>query len=515
MNLRFKNYELRFSFPNKLIFTFSLLLTTYYSHAQMEKGDKLFADYKYAQAIPVYKPLADSGNIRAVRKIAECYRKINEYENAEKYYALVVADKNAIPKSFLYYGQALMNNGKYEDAKIWLKKYIATKPDEDNVLAKNLLESCEKAKEKSTTERKVIIKKITWLNSAASDFCAVPYEDGILFTSTREGKINGTSGSAYQKVFYAKLSHDTAVFIEPVHGVVNTKNFNSGPACVDTARDLIYFTKNNFQYGDAIANKKGDVTLKIFSAQKSKEGWKDIKELELNDVEYSCAFPSINKQGDILFFTSDRGGGFGGKDIYYSTYIGEKWSKPKNAGKNINTSGDERYPFIHADGTLYFSSTGLQGYGGMDIYKSVPNKLGEFGKPENLGMQFNSPTDDFGFYLDDNYSKGYFSSDKTGGDGSDDIYSFEYKSIPLELTVYCDGKANDKINIRITKDSVNIIADSIYNSKTIFDLDTNATYLFTISKDDFVTQQINVKTKRNKKPVVTSINLTAIKKEEN
>jgi tetratricopeptide (TPR) repeat protein len=514
MEFRITNYDLRIYFFKKFFITFSLLLTTCYSFAQIEKGDKFFADYKYAQAIPFYKPLADSGNIRAVRKIAECYRKINEYENAEKYYAIVVADKNAVPKSFLYYGQALMNNGKYEDAKIWLKKFIATKPDDDNLLAKNLLESCDKARDKNIPERKVIIKKIKWLNTAASDFCAVPYEEGILFTSTREGKINGTSGSAFQKVFYAKLSHDTAIFIEPVHGVVNTKNFNSGPACVNTSQDIIYFTKNNFQYGDAIANKKGDVTLKIFSAQKSKEGWKDIKELELNDKEYSCAFPSINKQGDMLYFTSDRGGGYGGKDIYYSTYIGGKWSKPKNAGKNINTSGDERYPFIHADGTLFFSSNGLQGYGGMDIYKCVPNKIGEFGKPENLGKQFNSSTDDFGFYLDDNYDKGYFSSDKNGGEGSDDIYSFEYLKIPLELTVYCDGKPTDHINITITKNE-KTISDTLYTSKSVFELDTSNTYLFTIAKDGYTAQQINVKTGRSKKPVVTSINLTAIKKEEN
>ena len=114
MELRITNYDLRIYFFKKFFITFSLLLTTCYSFAQIEKGDKYFADYKYALAIPFYKPLADSGNIRAVRKIAECYRKINEYENAEKYYAIVVADKNAVPKSFLYYGQALMNNGKYE-----------------------------------------------------------------------------------------------------------------------------------------------------------------------------------------------------------------------------------------------------------------------------------------------------------------------------------------------------------------------------------------------------------------
>lgn len=498
----------------KLLFLLLLVLFSSVCYAQIEKGDKLFEDYKYAQAIGMYKPLADSGNIRAIRKIAECYRKINDYANAEKYFALVVADKNAIPKTFLYYGQSLMNNGKYEDAKVWLKKYIATKKEEDNLLAKNLLESCNKTKDKPTSERKVVLKPIKWLNSATSDFCAVPYEDGLLFTSTREGKINGTSGTSYQKVFFAKMSNDSAIFIDQIKGVVNTKNYNSGPACVDTAHDLIYFTKNNFQNGDAITNKKGDVTLKIFSAKKSRDGWKDIKELEFNDVEYSCAFPAINKKGDMIFFTSDRGGGYGGKDIYYATFTNGKWSKPKNAGKNVNSSGDERYPFIHADGSLYFSSTGLEGFGGMDIYRCVPNKLGEFGKPENIGLPFNSPTDDFGFYLDDNYNRGYFSSDRKGGVGLDDIYAFEYVNIPFELNVYCDGKPSDSIKIKIVKDSMYTLADSIYNSRSNYELDINTHYLYTITKDGYTTERINVQTKKSKKTVVTTINLVTIKKED-
>jgi hypothetical protein len=310
------------------------------------------------------------------------------------------------------------------------------------------------------------------------------------------------------------MSNDSAIFIDQIRGVVNTKNYNSGPACVDTTHDLIYFTKNNFQNGDAITNKKGDVTLKIFSAKKSREGWKDIKELEFNDAEYSCAFPTINKQGDMIFFTSDRGGGYGGKDIYYATFINGKWSKPKNAGKNVNTPGDERYPFIHADGTLFFSSTGLQGFGGMDIFRCTPNKLGEFGKPENLGLPFNSPTDDFGFYLDDNYNRGYFSSDRSGGVGMDDIYAFEYVNIPFELNVYCDGKPSDSIKIIVVKDSMYTLTDSTYNSKSNYELDVNTHYLYTITKDGYTTERINVQTKKSKKPVVTTINLVAIRKEE-
>jgi tetratricopeptide (TPR) repeat protein len=338
-----------------------LLLLFQFSFAQMDKADKLFSDYKYAQAAALYKPIADDGNIRAVRKLAECYRKINDYENAEKYFAIVVEDKNAVPKSYLYYGQILMTNEKYKEAKVWLQKYISLKTDSDTALARTLLISCENSFSDAAAERKISVENYKALNTPQADFCAVPCENGILFTSTRQGKINATSGSAFQEIYYAAISNDSVVSIEPLKGGINSKNFNSGPACMDTMKDILYFTKNNYQYGDAITNKKGDVTLKLFSARKNGDSWKDIKELELNDTEYSCAFPSINQQGDMLYFTSDRAGGFGGKDIYYSVYKNGTWSKPKNAGRQINTAGDERYPFIHTDGTLYFSSTGLTG----------------------------------------------------------------------------------------------------------------------------------------------------------
>ncbi len=505
MDVRFKIYDLRF-LNSKYFFAFAFWLLAFSSFAQMDKADKLFADYKYAQAIELYKPIADKGNIRAVRKIAECYRKINDYDNAEKYYAIVVADKNAIPKSFLYYGQMLMTNEKYDDAKIWLQKYLALKPDNDTAIARTLLVSCEKSKSGVAAERKIIVKNLKDLNSPASDFCAMPYEDGIVFTSARQGKINGTSGSGYQEVFMAHSRSDSTFFVEPIKGVVNSKNYNSGPACIDTTRQIIYFTKNNFQYGDAVTNKKGDVTLKIFSAKKGNDNWKDIKELELNDQESSCAFPSINREGNMLYFTSDRGGGYGGKDIYYSTLVNGVWSKPKNAGKAVNTAGDERYPFIHADGTLYFSSTGLPGYGGMDIFKCVPNKLGEFGKAENLGKPFNSATDDFGFYLDGTYSKGFFSSDRNGGLGSDDIYSFEFTDIPFDLNLYTDGKVSDDIKISIQKNG-EIIKEGLYSKRLSLYLDTNASYTFDCTKDGFTAERVEIKTAVNKKPIVKSVNL--------
>lgn len=486
----------------KILFLFSSTLLW----AQMDKADKLFEDYKYAQAIEIYKPIADKGNIRAVRKIAECYRKINDYDNAEKYFAIVVADKNAIPKSNLYFGQILMANEKYDEAKKWLQKYLNLKSDADTTFARTLLISCEKAKTDLSIDRKIIVENFKSINTNSSDFCAIPYKNGILFTSTREGKINGASGNAFQQVYLATCAKDSSWQIESLKGVVNSKNYNSGPASIDSLRDMIYFTKNNFQLGEAVTNKKGDVTLKIFSARKVNDHWKDIKELEFNDKEYSCAFPSINAQGNMIFFTSDRAGGFGGKDIYYSTLTNGTWSKPKNAGNKINTKGDERYPFIHSDGTLYFSSTGLPGFGSMDIFKSVPNKLGEFGNPENLGKPFNSPTDDFGFYIDANQSHGYFSSDRNGGMGNDDIYKFEYLDVPLTLKLYCDGKAADDLEITIKKDG-EITKTGIYSKQLTIILNTNAHYEISCSKVGFKTQIFQLNVSKHQKPIFKTISL--------
>ncbi len=495
----------------KLILVYAFLLFSFRAWSQIEKGDKLYQDYKYAQAIEYYKPEAEKGNIRAIRKIAECYKKINDYENAEKYYALVVADKNAIVKSFFYYGQALMNTGKYDTAYIWLEKYLKSKPGNDSFLVKNLMESCLNAGKTENANRKVKVWNFESLNTAASEFGIYPVQEGFVFTSTRQGKLNGTSGSGFQQVFFAKPKGN-AYTVESIKGVMNTKNYNSGPACIDTLKGIIYYTKNNFQYGDAVTNKKGDVTLKIFSAEFRNDNVKNQHEMEFNEAESSCAFPSINKQGNVIYFTSDRGGGYGGKDIYFSVFQNGKWSKPKNAGKNVNTSGDERYPFIHPDGTLYFSSNGLTGYGGMDIYKCTPNKIGEFGKPENMGSQFNSPTDDFAFYLDDDYNKGYFASDRAGGKGMDDIYAFQYLNIPFELNFYSNTQPLDSVQVCIEKDG-KVVENMLSTTKINKELDPDAVYVFEAYKDGYLLNELRIKTSQKKQAISKSLSLTLSKPE--
>lgn len=508
MNLRSGIYDLGL---NKYAFIILLFLSYTGFSQSMEKGDKLMADYKYAQAIVEYKPFAEQGNDKAVRAIAECYRKVNDWENAEKYYAILVKSNTVNPKYLLYYGQALLTNEKYDEAKIWLKKYIDSKPEDENSLAvaKNLLASCDKAKENSMPRRNVSYKNFDAINSPASDFCAVQVKDYIYFSSSREGKTDAWTGTGYLQVYLAERLSDTAYTIEALKGVVNSKNYNSGPATIDSSGKKIYFTKNNFQYGEALTNKKGEVTLKVFSAKLDRSETHDIHELEFNDVEYSCAFPSVNREGNKIFFTSDRGGGHGGKDIYYSTFLGGKWSKPQNAGNKVNTPGDERFSFIAADGSLYFSSNGWPGLGGSDIFRSSLNKLGEFLTPENLGKPFNSSKDDFGFFVDENFQKGFFSSDRPGGHGLDDIYSFEYLDVPFQLYVNGNNSLLSGATVMIETPNTEPVFLSTDKGQISLVLNPGTKYTMSISKEGFESNSLVIQTNSSRKPIVKNITLTA------
>jgi len=196
-------------------------------------------------------------------------------------------------------------------------------------------------------------------------------------------------------------------------------------------------------------------------------------------------------------------------------YANGVWSKPKNAGKNINTAGDERYPFIHNDGTLYFSSTGHQGFGGMDIFKSTLNRSGEYLEAENLGMPINSSADDFGFFLDSNYAKGYISSNRPEGKGADDIYIFNYDDLLIHYTIYDGNIALDSVRIKITNQQTNQEQIFYTNKKGIFEtyLLPNQNYAIEVSKENYTSNTYSVKTSSVLIPIKKNINLEMIKKE--
>jgi outer membrane protein OmpA-like peptidoglycan-associated protein len=269
------------------------------------------------------------------------------------------------------------------------------------------------------------------LNSENLDFTPIPYKDGVIFTSNRgttkmaQRKDNWTNES-FSDLFYAKKDEDgNFKNIDALNGDINDK-FHDGVPTFNRAGDFMIFTRNfkKKRKKDSDGNKG----LKLCSAEGKDGFWTNVQELPINDKDYSTCHPTLSPDGRRLYFSSDRPGGFGGMDIYFSEKIGGTWSDPINLGATINTSGNEIFPFMGDNDDLYFSSDGHRGVGGLDIYaakKANKNDETTWNTRENLGYPFNSKKDDFSFFINNDGKSGYFTSSRNGGKGGDDIYEWQ------------------------------------------------------------------------------------------
>lgn len=306
----------------------------------------------------------------------------------------------------------------------------------------------------STPEKKVFITNEATINSEGLEYSPAFLEDGIVFISTKTAakryKIKDTRiGKNIMSIFQAQREENGLLKPPVPFAIELLSTVHEGPLTFDRTADNMFFTRNNIKNGKRKKAKDGIVKLKIYSAERIGEDWKNIEELPFNDDESSAMHPSISVEGDALYFASDRPGGFGGMDIYVAYRKGGVWSEPENLGATINTEGDEVFPFIHADGTLYFSSSGQPGFGGLDLF-SARNNGGTWGSPVNLATPFNSEKDDFGFIIDRDKKNGYLSSNRVGGRGSDDIYSF-YVFEGLDKTLGTEVKESKMLTFLISE----------------------------------------------------------------
>ena len=222
----------------------------------------------------------------------------------------------------------------------------------------------------------------------------------------------------------------------------------------------VFITRNNFdntkRTGKVGKSEDNIVKLKLYIARVDGDKWIEEQEFQYNNDEYSVGHAALSPDGNLLYFVSDMPGGFGGTDLYVSERVGGTWLAPKNLGPEINTEGDEMFPWMAEDGTLYFASTGHGGLGGLDIFR-VKGEPGSWEAPKNMGAPINSPQDDFGLIrLKGDNTKGYFTSNRIGGRGSDDIYSFKDNGVFL-VGVVIDRKTEEPIcdatvELRLGKD---------------------------------------------------------------
>ncbi|MCK5535564.1 MAG: PD40 domain-containing protein, partial [Bacteroidales bacterium] len=477
----------RFSYI--LILNLLIPLTIFAQSKSVEKGKQLFNDFSYAESIRILKNAAEK-NTDIYRGLAESYLKLNDYKEAEKYYALVVESQDVLPIDKYNYAQVLKVNQKYDLAKTMLDKLAKEMPEDGRVIEysnnNNIIDNLRK------NNSQFAISQLSF-NSENQDFGAVFYKDKIVFTSSNVKKAWIQRAWNWNKLPFLDLciaeidENNEFVNIHAFEKSLN-KKFHEGAVSFADSAKIMAFTSQDFKSKST----DGFVKLKIFFAVYDQKAWLKPVAFKYNNDEYNVGQPSLNEDGSILYFVSDMPGGIGGTDIYKCVKDENgDWSKPQNMGTLLNTEGNEMFPFIHESGKLFFASDGHIGLGGLDIFMSQLDENLEAQTLINPGISLNSSYDDFAFILNNESSAGYFSSNRISGSGDDDIYSFKLlKPFGIELKgVTKDENENVLSNVMVSLFSQSgdkldsLLSDSI--GKFYFQVDNQAEYTVLATKDGY------------------------------
>lgn len=423
-------------FRKSIFFSLLFYCSFFYSctSVKLRNANVYYEEMAFADAIKNFEAVLSKRMIPdAAIKLADCYRQTGNSAKAELWYSQVVKFPESLPVHKLYYGEALMENGKYAEAKTWFNNYLKIVTNDER--AKNLLQSCDSTNVFFADTTQYEVTPIALNISNTNNFSPTWYRSGIVFVSDRTApgkrkvKSNYT-GMQFLDLFYVKKT-DKGNWLEPelLRGNING-GFNEGPAVFSKDFNVVYFTRNDYTENKVNKNKKSYNNLKIYKGTFTGGEWNISSDLPFNNQEYSTGHPSISGDGVSLYFVSDMPWGYGGSDIYQVKYINGRWNNPQNLGAGINTSGNELFPFIYKDSVLFYSSDGYYGLGGLDVFEAV-YKNEKWASPFNIGYPVNSSKDDFGFIIDSSGSSGFFSSNRN--DGFDKIYSFVKN--PPKITV--------------------------------------------------------------------------------
>ncbi|MEL7001335.1 MAG: OmpA family protein [Bacteroidota bacterium] len=431
----------------------------------VKKGDKSFKNLSFIEALENYQSALarDTSNPKLKLKIADSYRMLNNPEQAEKWYAQ--AEESAFsPIDKLHYAEALSSNGNYEEAKKWYQEYKKERAKDERAEVK--IASIENQQIYFKNSSLTTVSEVDF-NSTSSDFSPAFYGENLVFPSARDKKERtfDWDKSKYLELF-VKTDNGVSKFLDEF----NTK-YHEGPLVFYDNDTKVIFTRNNYSNNKVRKSSDGINKLKLYYSEKTADGWSEVESLPFNSDEYSVGHPAISSDGKTLYFVSDMPGSIGGTDIYKSEYTAGKWQKPVNLGEIINTEGNEMFPYLLNDHELYFASNGHGGLGGLDMF-GIDLLKGENGDLINLGAPINTGLDDFGMILNKSGLSGYFSSNRMGGTGNDDIYSFKTKRAFL-LNLIVKGIATDEnsgaiipgATVRLTDNSGNILSSITADEK--------------------------------------------------
>lgn len=464
----------------------------------ISQADRQFDRLSFAKAAELYEEalgkansLTDAQRRSALVQLAYSYRQLNDMKNAERAYSNLLVNGELpadLSQHYLYYAQVLASNGKYEAAQKAYDRYEAMQGKQSGGPSFAELYKDAAARNEGTYNLEFLK-----LNSRHPEFSPVRYGNGLVYVTTgsavglrgllggkrfldlyylpdittdRSGRLGGSrsAGSFFQRPlgrdsytsstandsrtvgFYggnnisAGLGYGDALVSESERfgKSINTR-YHEGPATFTSDGSRIIFTRNNYNDGQARRSTDGVNKLKLYTASQINGNWSEATELPFNSDEFSTGHPALSADNKRLYFASDRPGGFGGSDIYVSFWKNGTWSEPVNLGGEVNSKGNELFPFVDERGMLYLASDGHEGLGKLDLFSAQLSPDGTKGqKLWNLGEPINSAADDFGITTDGERNSGYFSSNRKNGGSDDDIYRFTRQGAAYpcrELTV--------------------------------------------------------------------------------
>ncbi len=517
-------------------------------------ADKEYEAYNFKNAISGYLN-EDTTNVFVIGRLANAYRLVKSYEEAEKWYTKLIGLKADDKEVLVQYAEVLANNGQYETAEKWYRKYLElnnTSSNNNNNVAKSYQDLAS-----------FFVDSAAWkvnylsINTDRDEFSPAYFGRGLIFTTNRSHSlltkrvfgwdqmpftdlflapdtslvkvlireaVNDDEGIELRKVVYndddtrqtandsktlasydppkvknSNFSNTSPTKVRPLSRTINSK-YHDGPATLPLDQYSMMFNRNNYYKGKEGESKEGVNMLKIYMSNYVGGQWFNLKEFKYNNDEYSTGHPALSPAGDVLYFVSNMPGGFGGSDIYMCKKDAEKgWTEPKNLGPAVNTTGNEMFPYVDYYEDLYFSSDGWTGLGGLDIFYVKTELNLPIGKPKNLGYPVNSTKDDFGIIMMPDKKNGYLSSNRLL---SDDIYKFNYKPIEINLkgSVAVKNKLGlnevvkgAKVRLRAINQLDSVLTPS--NGSFKWDLNPHTDYEIEVTKEGYATQRLAITTK--------------------
>ena len=436
----------------KKLYILSLVLSFTFSFAQtnLKKADALFRNYAYVDASKAYEEILQnikSPTAQTLKNAADSYYFISDARNALKWYKKLyeVQGNNLTDIYYLRYIQSLKGVMDYDEADKMTKEYLTKKGDQKEinryVAQKKKVDSLSKAKSLYT------VKNLD-INTSKSDFGATFFQDRIVFTSARDTtkfseKLYTWNNQPFLNLYVAERNPaDGSLFNETVFLPNVMTKYHEATASFDATGKTIYYSTNIVKKNKLIIDEAKTNNFQIVKGDIVNNKLENPQKVFFDSNDYSVGHPSLSEDGKWLFFASDMPNGIGETDLYYVKIAADgTMSSPVNLGPKINTIGNDLFPFFH-NGNLYFSSDGHYGYGDLDVYESKLLADGTFSDPVNLGAPINSNKDDFSFIIDSADNYGYVSSNREGGKGDDDIYSFTKGKPVCNQTI--SGMATDR-----------------------------------------------------------------------